>query len=167
MSNSAFDPTRTSRNSRRVGIGTFAHKNITQIAPRSNCTRFEPKVRIRYVVMLMTDDTGWNDFGAYSGGKSRSRDVAYWPLQSTLVELHHETLDSGSPHGRRSGGVILRVRGRQDCRSGPRRFCRWFRMEAGSGHSAESRLLGTSCRGARDQLSARRSCDAPRSRPCG
>src|SRR5258708_28167187 len=28
--------------------------------------------------MLLTDDTGWNDFGAYSAGKSRSRDVAYW-----------------------------------------------------------------------------------------
>src|SRR5260370_16266891 len=128
---------------------------------RSNCTRFEPKVRIRYVVMLMTDDTGWNDFGAYSGGKSRSRDVAYRPLQSTLVELHHETLDSGSPHGRRPGGVILRVRGRQDCRSRPRRLCRWFWMEAGSGYSAESRLLGTSCPGARDQLCASRALAPP------
>jgi hypothetical protein len=31
--------------------------------------------------MLMTNDTGWNDFRVYSGGKSRSRDVACWPLQ--------------------------------------------------------------------------------------
>src|SRR5258706_13124182 len=75
--------TQSGRNSRRVGIGTFAHKspiNITQIAPRSNCTRFEPKVRIRSVVMLMTDDTGWNDFGAYSGGEiaiSRRRLLAF------------------------------------------------------------------------------------------
>ena len=25
------------------------------------------------IVMLMTDDTGWNDFGAYSGGGCRAR----------------------------------------------------------------------------------------------
>src|SRR5262249_30172241 len=49
------------------------------------------------------------------------------------VELHHEMLDSRSFHGRRSYGVIPCVRGRQDCRSGPRRVRRWFRMEAGGG----------------------------------
>src|SRR6187397_744381 len=60
------------------------------------------------------------------------------------MELHYETLDSGSPHGRRHCGVIPCVRGRQDYRSGPRRLRRWFRMEAGGRHSPESRLVGTS-----------------------
>src|SRR5262245_38723518 len=62
-------------------------------------------------------------------------------LSPTLAELHHETLDSGSPHGRRFGFPISCVRGRQDYRSGPRRLRRWFRMEAGGGHSPESWLL--------------------------
>src|SRR5262245_38181535 len=69
-------------------------------------------------------------------------------LSPTLTELHHETLDSSSPHGRRSCDVIPCLRGRQDYRSGPRRLRRWFRMEAGGGHSPESWLLGTSCPGA-------------------
>src|SRR5262245_5964659 len=69
-------------------------------------------------------------------------------LSPTLAELHHETLDSGPPHGRRFGFPISCVRGRQDYRSGPRRLRRWFRMEAGGGHSPESWLLRTSCPGA-------------------
>src|SRR5262249_55664258 len=67
---------------------------------------------------------------------------------TTLAELHHETLDTGSPHRRRSCDLIPCVRGRQDYRSGPRRLRRWFRMETGGGHPPESWLLGTSCPGA-------------------
>jgi hypothetical protein len=54
------------------------------------------------------------------------------------------------------------VRGRQNCRSGSRRFRRWFRMEAGGGHSRKSRLLGSRRAAARDQLRGGRRCDTPR-----
>src|SRR6516165_7169738 len=67
---------------------------------------------------------------------------------ANIAELHHETLDSGFPRERRFCCVIPCVCGRQDYRSGPRRFRRWFRMEAGGGYPPESRLLGTSCPGA-------------------
>src|SRR5262249_32025836 len=87
-------------------------------------------------------------FCAIDGGLFRVTATSTLAVANTLAELHHEALDSSSPHGRCFCGVIPCVRGRQDYRSGPRRLRRWLRMEAGGGHSPEPRLLGTSCPGA-------------------
>jgi len=51
-----------------VAIGALLTVVAAQIDPVSAQAPAQPQQQRPNIVMLMTDDTGWNDFGAYSGG---------------------------------------------------------------------------------------------------
>src|ERR1700730_18152361 len=48
---------------RSIGLGLLASVAAVTVAATPAAAQKRPNI-----VMLMTDDTGWNDFGAYSGG---------------------------------------------------------------------------------------------------
>lgn len=52
----------------RVIGGMLAALLVTALAGTIVCSPAEAQEKRPNIVMLMTDDTGWNDFGAYSGG---------------------------------------------------------------------------------------------------
>jgi hypothetical protein len=54
------------RHLRRVRLGAFAAGALLAAATVLNPAQAQQKRP--NIVMLMTDDTGWNDFGAYTGG---------------------------------------------------------------------------------------------------
>jgi len=53
---------------RKFCLGLVAILASSSFAPGSATAQKKPNV-----VMLMTDDTGWNDFGAYTGGGAALR----------------------------------------------------------------------------------------------
>ena len=53
----------------RIGLAVAVFLVVLGLAaPRPTAAQDKPNI-----VMLMTDDTGWNDFGAYSGGGAATR----------------------------------------------------------------------------------------------
>ena len=54
--------------SRRVAAGVMAMSGCLLLSSAAIATAQTPTSQRPNIVMLMTDDTGWNEFGAYSGG---------------------------------------------------------------------------------------------------